>query len=173
MPLESAPPPDLPAPLPVALPARPPTGRRDVREVPPSPAGTPGGNPPAAAGSIPPVEPVEPVAGPSPADQQRIRRRIALAGAVLVLVVLVGGGAGVWLTRPRFLDTGVVANRLGSELSSRLGTPVRVRCAGTPRRRTGETFQCTASTSRGSEQAVVVTVLDSAGRYRWRLAGPL
>ena len=110
---------------------------------------------------------------PSVLAQQRIRRRITVAGLVLVLIVLVVGGAGVWLARPHYLDTGAVANRLSSELSSRLGDRIRVQCTGTPRRQAGATFQCVALTSRGSRQTVTVTVTDDTGRYRWRLAGPL
>jgi hypothetical protein len=115
----------------------------------------------------PPAPPPPP--GPSPADTRRARRRIAVAGLVLVALVLAGGGTALWLTRPRYLDTAAVGRTVGAELTARLGDRVTVECRGTPRRRAGETFRCTASDTRGVRQAVTVTVLDDAGRYRWEL----
>jgi Domain of unknown function (DUF4333) len=129
-------------------------------------------------GSRPPVG-VEPPSPPpsagvprlTPPQQRRIARRTAVAGALLVLVVLAAGGTVLWLTRPHYLDTGAVANRIAEALTDRLGEPIAVECQGTPERRTGETFRCEARNARGYRQAVTVTVIDSEGRYRWQL-GP-
>jgi hypothetical protein len=106
---------------------------------------------------------------PSPAEQRRISRRIAIVGGIVVLLVLGLGGGALWLTRPRYLDTDTVASRIGAELTQRLHEKVTVRCPGTPRQRGGETFSCTAANLRGITQPVRVTVLDSSGRYEWTL----
>jgi hypothetical protein len=139
------------------------------------PKGTPGGSRSAAAAVQPPGyglgtedDPAD-QAGPSPAQQRRISRRIAIVGGIVVLLVLAGGGAALWLTRPRYVDTDTVADRIGTELTQRLHETIVVRCPGSPRQRGGETFRCTASNGRGITQSVQVTVLDAAGRYEWTL----
>lgn len=151
----------------VPAPVGPPTGLA----VPPR--GTPGGSRSAAAPVQPPgyglgtgAGPAGPV-GVSPAEQRRIRRRIAVVGTLVVLLVLGGGGAALWWLRPRYLDADAVAARIGVELTARLREPVTVHCPAAPRQRTGETFRCTASDGRGMSLQVTVTVLDRAGRYRW------
>ena len=111
----------------------------------------------------------EPPAGPAPADLRRDRRRVAVAGLLLVALVLAGGGTALWLTRPSYLDTGAVAGAVGAELTARLGGPVVVTCPDTVRSRTGETFACTARDAGGTSRQVTVTLLDDAGRYRWEL----
>ena len=137
------------------------------------PRGTPGGSR-AAAAAVQPVgfgmgtDTQAPVStGPSPAEVRRIRRRITVVGSLVVLLVLGGGGAALWLTRPRYLDVAAIADRIGAELTTRYKERVTVRCPGTARQRSGETFQCTATNDQGIRLVVQVTVLDSAGRYRW------
>jgi hypothetical protein len=142
---------------PVPLAARPAPGSRPASP----PVGVEAPSPPPSAG-VPRL---------TPQQQRRIARRTAVAGALLVLVVLAAGGTVLWLTRPHYLDTGAVANRIAEALTERLGEPIAVECQGTPERRTGETFRCEARNARGYRQAVTVTVIDSEGRYRWQL-GP-
>lgn len=124
---------------------------------------------PPGYGLPPPPEPPPP-SGPSPAEIRRARHRITVAGLVVVALVLVGGGAALWLTRPRYVDTSAVARTIGQELTARLGDPVTVECPGSPRREPGATFRCTASDARGQQRAVTVTLVDDTGRYRWQLA---
>jgi Domain of unknown function (DUF4333) len=109
--------------------------------------------------------------GPSPAELRRVRRRITVAGLVLVALVLAGGGTALWLTRPRYVDTSAVAGTIGKELSARLGTTVTVSCDGSPKKEPGATFTCTASDGAGPQRSVTVTLVDDSGRYRWQLAG--
>jgi hypothetical protein len=125
---------------------------------------------PPGYGLADPPPPARP-APPDPAELRRARRRIAIAGVVTSLLVVGVGGAALWLTRPRYLDTGAVGRAVGAELSTRLGDRVLVRCDGSPRRRAGETFRCTATDGAGTRRTVTVTLLDDAGRYRWQL-GP-
>jgi len=120
----------------------------------------------AAAGAAPPARREF-----TPHEQRRIRRRVAVAGSAAVVVVLAGGGAALWLTRPHYVDTDAVAARLGADLSARFGERVSVECAGTPRRRAGETFGCAATDAKGVRLTVAVTIVDDTGRYRWRLGG--
>lgn len=115
-------------------------------------------------------EPPSPPPGPSPADLRRMRRRITIAGLVVVVLVLAGGGAALWLTRPRYVDTSAVAGTIGKELSARIGTVVTVTCDGSPRKEPGATFTCTASDDAGTQRSVTVTLVDDSGRYRWQLA---
>lgn len=138
--------------------------------------GAPGSSRSAAAaeqppgyGLAPPPEPAPPP-GPTPADLRRARRRITVAGLVVVALVLAGGGAALWLTRPRYLDTSAVARTIGQELTARLGEPVTVECPGSPRREPAATFRCTARDAAGQRRAVTVTLVDATGRYRWQLA---
>jgi hypothetical protein len=116
-----------------------------------------------------PPQPPPPPPGPTPADLRRARRRITVAGLVVVALVLVGGGAALWLTRPRYVDTAAVAGTIGQELSARIGTRVTVDCPGSPRREPGATFRCTAGDASGTQRTVTVTLIDDTGRYRWRL----
>ena len=108
--------------------------------------------------------------GPGPAELRRIRRRITIAGLVLVALVLAGGGTALWLTRPRYVDTSAVAGTIGQELSARIGTTVTVTCDGSPRKEPGATFSCTARDAAGTQRPVTVTLVDDTGRYRWQLA---
>lgn len=110
-----------------------------------------------------------PPPGPTPADLRRARRRITIAGLVTVALVLAGGGAALWLTRPRYVDTSAVAGTIGQELSARLGTAVTVECGGSPKREPGASFRCTARDGTGTQRAVTVTLVDDTGRYRWQL----
>lgn len=125
---------------------------------------------PPGYGLDPPAAPPEP-AGPTPAELRRARHRIAVAGLVVVALVLLGGGAALWLTRPRYVDTAAVGRTIGAELTARLGDRVTVECPGSPRREPHATFRCTARDTRGVQQAVTVTLLDDTGRYRWQLGG--
>jgi hypothetical protein len=190
-----APPPAAAPPRPPAAPpllppasAAPPATAPDSRIGPglaAPPRGTPGGSARAAAHVQPPGYGEVPAAGAgagtgagaappggrefTPHEQRRIRRRIALAGGAAVALVLAGGGAALWLTRPHYVDTDAVAARLGADLSARLGERVTVECHGTPRRRAGETFGCAATDASGVRLTVAVTIVDDTGRYRWRL----
>lgn len=141
------------------------------------PSAAPGSSRAAAASVQPPGygladAPRSPIAsGPGEPELLRARRRIAVAGVATSVLVLAGGGAALWLTRPHYVDTAAVGRTVGAELSTRLGQRVLVRCDGSPRRRAGETFRCTATDVAGSRRTVTVTLLDDAGRYRWQL-GP-
>ncbi|HVQ96543.1 MAG TPA: DUF4333 domain-containing protein [Mycobacteriales bacterium] len=156
--------------LPPGQPPQPPTGLA----VPPR--GTPGGSRSAAAAVQPPGfglgadgSDLAEQSGMSPAEQRRISRRIAIVGGIIVLLVLAGGGAALWLTRPKYLDTGPVANGIGTALTQRAGETVTVRCADTPRLKAGVTFDCLAIDRHGVTRTVKVTVLDTSGRYEWTL----
>lgn len=92
-----------------------------------------------------------------------------MAGLAVVALVLAGGGTALWLTRPSYLDTAAVAGALGTELTARLGGAVAVTCPAGVRSQAGETFSCTARDAAGTSRAVIVTLLDDAGRYRWEL----
>ncbi|HST67792.1 MAG TPA: DUF4333 domain-containing protein, partial [Mycobacteriales bacterium] len=96
-------------------------------------------------------------------------RRVTIAGLVVVAVVLVVGAAALWLTRPRYLDTGSVQRTLATELSARTGVDVSVACPGEQRRRGGVRFACIATDTTGGHQTVTVTVSDDSGRYTWKL----
>jgi hypothetical protein len=139
--------------------------------------GTPGSSRSAAVPTQPPgygLDPPPPPApppGPTPADLRRALRRITIAGLLVVLLVLLGGGTVLWLTRPRYVDTSAVATTIGQQLTARLGGPVTVECPGSPRREHGSTFRCTARDTRGGQQTVTVTLVDDTGRYRWELGG--
>jgi Domain of unknown function (DUF4333) len=112
----------------------------------------------------------EPPPPPPPAPEPAgLARRVAVAGLVVVAIVLVVGGAAVWLTRPRFLDTGSVQRTLSTELSTRTGAAVTVSCPGDQRRRAGVQFACIATDTAGGHQTVTVTVSDDSGRYTWKL----
>jgi hypothetical protein len=111
----------------------------------------------------PPPEPEPPRADP------RLARKVTVAGLVVVASVLVVGGGAVWLTRPRYLDTGSVQQTIADELSARGGGPVTVRCPGDQRRRSGVTFACIATDTTGSHRTVTVALVDDSGRYTWTL----
>jgi hypothetical protein len=139
------------------------------------PKGTPGESRTGAAAVQPPgygMGPVDTDAGPimSPAEQRRISRRIAIVGAIIVLVALAGGGAAIWLTRTKYLDVDPVASGIGTALTEKAGETVTVRCQGTPKLKAGETFTCTATDRHGVTRSVRVTVLDTSGRYEWTLS---
>lgn len=158
----------LPAdPLPAQTsPARvPPVQTQAVRPV---EAVAPAGPGAVAVAAAAPPRPARPVSGP--ADPPRVRRRVAVAGGVLVALVLGAGSAGLWLTRPRYLDPAPLARTLGAELTTRFGEPVTVSCREAPRLRAGERFSCSALTGQGLRRQVLVTLLDEAGRYRWEFA---
>ena len=130
----------------------------------------------AAAASVQPAgyRPADPppstvAASPAEPELRRARRRIAVAGVATSALVLAGGGAALWLTRPHYVDTAAVGRTVGAELSTRLGQRVLVHCDGSPRRRAGETFRCTATDAAGTRRTVTVTLLDDAGRYHWQL----
>jgi Domain of unknown function (DUF4333) len=140
------------------------------------PRAAPGSSRAAAASVQPPgygladPPPASPVASsPAEPELRRARRRIAIAGVATSALVLAGGGAALWLTRPHYVDTAAVGRTVGAELSTRLGQRVLVRCDGSPRRQAGETFRCTATDATGTRRTVTVTLLDDAGRYRWQL----
>jgi len=111
----------------------------------------------------------EPPPPSAPADDPRVARRVALAGAVLVAAVLVAGGILVWLTRPAYLDSAGVQRQISGQLTARLGGPVAVSCPGDQRRSAGATFRCTATDNAGGRRAVTVTVVDNSGKYTWAL----
>jgi hypothetical protein len=135
------------------------------------PAGAPGSSRAQAAAVQPPgygVE-AEPPPAPAPPPADGLARRVTVAGLVVVAVVLVAGAAALWLTRPRYLDTGSVQRTLSTELSARTDTPVTVRCPDDQRRRGGVRFACIATDTTGGHQTVTVTVADDSGRYTWTL----
>jgi hypothetical protein len=101
----------------------------------------------------------------SHADQRRIVRRVQIAGAAIVLLVLVIGGYVVWRHAPRRIDGGAVATEIGQQL----GQQVAVRCPATPDRVAGTTFTCTATDSGGRQRTVEVTVTSDDGAYKWTL----
>ena len=111
----------------------------------------------------------EPAPPPVPVGDPRAARRVALAGALLVVAVLVAGGVLLWLTRPAYLDSTAVQRQIADQLTGRLGGPVAVRCPGDQRQRAGVTFRCTATDNAGGRRAVTVTVVDNSGKYTWTL----
>lgn len=114
-----------------------------------------------------PEEPPPP--GPAAPEPAGLARRVTVAGLVVVAIVLVAGGAGLWLTRPHYLDTGSVQQTLSDELSARTGVAVTVSCPGDQRQRSGVRFACIATDTTGGRQTITVTVSDDSGRYTWRL----
>jgi hypothetical protein len=96
-------------------------------------------------------------------------RRVTVAGLVVVAVVLAVGGALVWMSRPRHLDTAAVESEVGAVLTRRLGGEVTVGCPDGPELRAGATLDCTATDGPGTRRTVRVTLLDDDGRYRWEL----
>jgi hypothetical protein len=106
---------------------------------------------------------------PEPRDDPRVARKVALAGALLVVTVLVAGGVLLWLTRPTYLDSAAVQTRIAEQLTARLGGPVAVACPGDQRRKSGVTFRCTATDNAGGRRAVTVTVVDNSGKFTWAL----
>jgi len=103
-----------------------------------------------------------------PQQPAGVARKVTVVGLVLVALLLVAGGALVWSTRPRFVDTAAVEADIGGELSRRLGGTVQVRCPGEPRQEAG-VVRCWASDGRGVTREVRVTLLDDDGGYRWEL----
>jgi hypothetical protein len=83
--------------------------------------------------------------------------------------VLVGGGAALWLTRPRYVDTGSVQQAVSADLSARGGGAVTVSCPGDQRLEAGVRFACIATDITGSKKPVTVTLVDSSGKYTWAL----
>ena len=136
-----------------------------------APQGAPGSSKAAAGAVQPPGYGVEPEPPPPPpaVEPPGLARRVTVAGLVVVAIVLVVGGAALWLTRPRYLDTGSVQRTLSSELSARTGGAVSVSCPGEQRQRGGVVFACIATDTTGGHQAVTVTVSDESGRYTWKL----
>jgi hypothetical protein len=106
---------------------------------------------------------------PAPVEDPRVAHRVALVGALLVLAVLVAGGALLWLTRPRYLDPAAVQRQIADQLTARLGGPVAVSCPGDQRQRAGVTFRCRATDNAGGRRTVTVTVVDNSGKYTWTL----
>jgi Domain of unknown function (DUF4333) len=121
----------------------------------PAGPGSPGPEPPATAATT--------------AEDLRLGRRVAVAGALLVAAVLAAGGIVLWLTRPAYVDAGAVQQTIGADLSGRLGGPVSVTCPDGQRRQAGVTFACTATDTAGERRAVRVTLVDNSGKYTWTL----
>ncbi len=136
-----------------------------------APAVQPPGYGPLEVAEPPPPEVAvaAPAAAPAGSRGAGAGRRVAVAGLTVVALVLAGGGAALWLTRPSYLDTAAVAGAVGGELTARLGGSVTVTCPDGVRSRAGERFECTARDAAGTSRSVTVTVLDDAGRYRWEL----
>jgi hypothetical protein len=137
-----------------------------------APKGAPGSSKARAAAVQPPgygIEEEPPPPPPAPAEPPGLARRVTVAGLVVVAIVLVVGAAALWLTRPRYLDTGSVQQTLSTELSARTGAAVSVSCPGDQRRRGGVRFACIATDTTGGHQTITVTVADDSGRYTWTL----
>lgn len=137
-----------------------------------APKGAPGSSRAQAAVVQPPgyglaEEPQPPP--PAAPEPPGLARRVTVAGLVVVAIVLVVGGAALWLTRPRYLDTGSVQQTVSAELSARTGAAVSVSCPGDQRRRSGIRFACIATDTTGGHKTVTVTVSDDSGRYTWKL----
>lgn len=141
-----------------------------------APTGEPGSSRARAAAVQPPgfgLTDPEPV--PEPDDEpaltrppEGLARRLAVVGAVLVLGVLIVGGATMWLSRGRYLDEVAVEKTIAGQLAQRTGGPVTVDCP--PLRvAPNKGTDCTATDGAGGRRTVTVTVLDDAGRYRWEL----
>jgi hypothetical protein len=111
----------------------------------------------------------EPAPPATPHDDPNVARRVALAGALLVVAVLVAGGVLLWLTRPAYLDPAGVQRQISDQLTARLGGPVAVSCPGDQRRTAGVTFRCTATDNAGGRRTVTVTVVDNSGKFTWTL----
>lgn len=137
-----------------------------------APKGAPGSSRAGAVAVQPPgygIE-AEPPPPPAPAPEPPgLARRVTVAGLVVVAIVLVAGGAALWLTRPHHLDTGSVQQTLSDELSARTGVAVSVSCPGDQRQQRGVRFACIATDTTGGHQTVTVTVSDDSGRYTWKL----
>ncbi len=137
-----------------------------------APAGAPGSSRARAVAVQPPGYGIEEEPPPPPAPvpvPPGLARRVTVAGLVVVAIVLVIGAAALWLTRPRYLDTGGVQQTLSNELAARTGSAVRVSCPGDQRQRRGVEFACIATDTTGGHQTVTVTVADDSGRYTWTL----
>jgi hypothetical protein len=136
-----------------------------------TPKGTPGSSRDQAAAVQPPgyglTDEPDPEPGPAPAPPG-MATRVAVLGVVVVLAVLIVGGATVWLSRGRYLDEANVERTIAGQLAERGNGAVTVDCPPiriSPGRPTG----CTATDAAGGRRTVTVTVLDDAGRYRWEL----
>ena len=136
-----------------------------------APKGAPGSSRARAVAVQPPGYGIEEEPAPEPPapEPPGLARRVTVAGLVVVAIVLVVGAAALWLTRPRYLDTGSVQRTVSTELSARAGTAVSVSCPCDQRRRSGVRFACIATDTTGGHQTVTVTVSDDSGRYTWEL----
>lgn len=94
---------------------------------------------------------------------QRTRRRVLLIGNAAVGIAIVVVALVLWFTRPHDLDTGSVAHQLAAALHA------DVTCPGGIHAEAGTTFRCSLRYADHRTGAVLVTVADSSGHYRWRL----
>ncbi|MBI3688178.1 MAG: DUF4333 domain-containing protein [Actinobacteria bacterium] len=105
----------------------------------------------------------------SPLDRRRLNRRVQIVGLTVIATLLLLGGAALWLTRPRLVDTGAVAGEIAQRLADRLGQPVRLSCPPDITRRRGTTFTCTATDSTGGRRTVWIAITGDDGAYEWQL----
>jgi uncharacterized protein DUF4333 len=97
------------------------------------------------------------------------RRTLAAIGCCSVLALLPAACGKAKL------DTSKLESQIKKTLSDRTGIPIgSVDCPGEVEAKRGDTFRCTATTTRGERVVLNVTQTDSKGGVSWKVArGPL